>query len=491
MRNIKKTFILILFIFALCSVCNAEEVSKKYDVGSGYVLARNWAWGYQEKYYYLSGQFHFTHDIPSYAAFDWVDVELDEEIEYCEQGLQTTTSLDTLFHMTELELVDANETRINFIYEKNNPTFPFADVNFTVTFAGDDLLLTGRFSDDCYDGWQYDLYAIATPMHYSGGTGEPNNPYLIATPDDLNSIGLDPNDWDKHFKMIADINMAGITGDQFNIIGSSYPEVFAGVFDGNGHCILNFTYETNTGNNIGLFGYTYGLDCEIMNLSFENPNVSALTSDNVGVLVGYNYARISDCSVTGSVIQARNCVGGLVGISQRDLYRCHGNALVIGDLYVGGLIGQFVFASIYDSYSQGTCRGDNYVGGLAGFVNGPEMSNCYSVAVVDGNSVVGSLVGQSDGIEYHECFFNELVNPDVNAVGGWAGPEPVITGKTTAEMQMRSTFADAGWDMVNVWDIGENQTYPFLRTHLPSDINKDDETNFYDLAILAKHWLSQ
>ena len=69
--------------------------------------------------------------------------------------------------------------------------------------------------------------------------------------------------------------------------------------------------------------------------------------------------------------------------------------------------------------------------------------------------------------------------------------DPNVIGKSTAEMQMRSTFADAGWDMVNVWDIGENQTYPFLRTHLPGDINKDDETNFYDLAIVAENWLKE
>lgn len=326
---------------------------------------------------------------------------------------------------------------------------------------------------------------------YSGGNGTAEYPYLIATPNDLNAIGTDANDWDKHFKMVVDINMAGFAGEQFNIIGSSYPEVFAGVFDGNGHCISNFTYETNTGNNIGLFGYTYGLDCEIRNLSFENPNISALTSDNVGALVGYNYAGISDCRVTGGVIKASRNVGGLVGTSQGDLFRCHGNALVIGDSYVGGLIGQFIFASIYDSYSEGTCIGDDTVGGLAGFVNGPEMSNCYSVAVVDGNTAVGSLAGQSHGTEYHECFFDELVNPDVNAVGEWIGQDPNVHAKNTTQMQMRSTFADAGWDMVNVWDIGENQTYPFLRTHLPSDINKDDETNFLDLAFLAAHWLDE
>jgi hypothetical protein len=58
-------------------------------------------------------------------------------------------------------------------------------------------------------------------------------------------------------------------------------------------------------------------------------------------------------------------------------------------------------------------------------------------------------------------------------------------------MHTRETFSNAGWDMVNVWDIGEGQTYPFLRTHLPSDINKDNETNSLDLAIQAAQWLSE
>ena len=62
-------------------------------------------------------------------------------------------------------------------------------------------------------------------------------------------------------------------------------------------------------------------------------------------------------------------------------------------------------------------------------------------------------------------------------------------GKTTAEMQTESTFTDAGWDFIEIWDIGENQTYPFLRTHLAGDINHDDIVNFYDLAIIAGHWL--
>ena len=326
---------------------------------------------------------------------------------------------------------------------------------------------------------------------YSGGTGEPNSPYRIGTPNDLNDIGNHLEDWGSHFVMVNDINLAEYTGTQFNIIGSSYPDSFTGVFDGSGHRIFNFNYETNSGNNIGLFGSVYGIDCEIKNLAFENPNVRALTSDYVGVLAGYNSGKISDCLVTGGVVYGNHSVGGLVGVSQGTLSRVYASVLVNGDLFVGGLAGEVIFASIYDSYSAGTCRGDAAIGGLAGFVNGPEVLNCYSVAVVDGNTAVGSLTGLSHCTAYHECFFNELVNPDVNAVGEWLGQDPNAHAKNTVQMQQRSTFTNVGWDFVEVWDIGEKQTYPFLRVYPAGDIDHDDRVNFFDFAIIASHWLEE
>jgi hypothetical protein len=52
-----------------------------------------------------------------------------------------------------------------------------------------------------------------------------------------------------------------------------------------------------------------------------------------------------------------------------------------------------------------------------------------------------------------------------------------------------STFTDAGWDFVEIWGIGENQTYPFLRTEPAGDSNHDKKVDLLDLAILASHWL--
>jgi hypothetical protein len=63
------------------------------------------------------------------------------------------------------------------------------------------------------------------------------------------------------------------------------------------------------------------------------------------------------------------------------------------------------------------------------------------------------------------------------------------TGMTTAEMKTLSTFTSAGWNFVEIWGIGENQTYPYLRTEPAGDLNHDKKVDFEDFAILASHWL--
>ena len=60
-------------------------------------------------------------------------------------------------------------------------------------------------------------------------------------------------------------------------------------------------------------------------------------------------------------------------------------------------------------------------------------------------------------------------------------------GKTTAQMKQRATFVD--WDFASVWDIAENQTYPFLRVYPAGDLNHDGLVNMLDFAIAASDWL--
>jgi hypothetical protein len=126
---------------------------------------------------------------------------------------------------------------------------------------------------------------------YSGGTGEPNNPYRIATPNDLNDIGNHVEDFNKCFVMVNDINLGDYTGQRFNIIGEDFQDPFTGIFDGNECTISNFCWslQGSYGQYIGIFGVLDGW-AVVQNLHMENADVNALpSSDFVGSVVGFNY----------------------------------------------------------------------------------------------------------------------------------------------------------------------------------------------------------
>jgi hypothetical protein len=340
---------------------------------------------------------------------------------------------------------------------------------------------------------------------YSGGSGTAEDPYLIATVEDLNSIGLDSNDWDKHFLMTADINMAGITGDQFNAIGyyegdeSPNNAPFCGFFDGNGHNIENFEYEANSSSFIGLFALAEGVDTVIKDITLIDVNVTGEVV--VGALAGRTECNVINCAVEGGKVSGEIFVGGLIGHNLSYVQGCRSSCEVSGDTVVGGLIGgdngvvvrcfssssvsgtnstgglvgvPGVFSGIFggsqisNCYSTGTVVANHTAGGLVGDVVTASISNCYAVGVVQGYYSVGAFAGPHwDIADYTSCFWDTNVNPGLPGIGDESDPN--VIGLPTAEMKKRNTFADAGWDMVNVWDIVENQTYPFLRTNPPGD----------------------
>ena len=416
----------------------------------------------------------------------------------------------------------------------------------------------------CYTVIVICLFTAACFAKYSGGSGTAEAPYLIATPNDLNSIGTDPNDWDKQFLMTADINWLEIGGPPANKIGEYIPSQpstgipFSGVFDGNENQILNWCDSNDMSPCMSLFGRVAGPNAVVKNLRLvdsrtngpalvkyleavvdncrvESGNVfgeGGLVGDNFGAirrshsnvtiqgnqpgaLVRSNFGSISNCSASSNVVgnycvgglvawsggsvedsyavctvDGNNAVGGLVGMNKGDVLRCFTNGIVIGQHSVGGLTGDnHPGKNISDSYSLCVVSGDEAVGGITGYNMGIILRS-YATAKVDGNDFVGAFVGRN-GYQpsYWKCFWDTNANTDVNGIGN--ASDPNVIGLPTGQMQRRSTFADAGWDMINIWDIGEHQTYPFLRTHLPSDINKDEETNLLDLAILAERWLDE
>jgi hypothetical protein len=337
--------------------------------------------------------------------------------------------------------------------------------------------------------WENMPGEIITNPSYWQGSGTGTSPYLIYTAGQLNTIGLIPCGWDKHFKLMADIDLSDFTETSFNIIVR-----FTGTFDGNGHKIYHFTYDSNGVNYIGIFGYVDDPNAKIKNLGLIEPNLNAghyvgplvgrlevgtisncyveggsvLGDRDVGGLVGCNYyATITNCYSTGTITGTLWHVGGLVGNNFHGTNtNCYSTASVAGEYCVGGLAGRNHYGAITNCYSTGSVSGNKYVGGLVGW-NGRHqswvgtISNCYSTSSVAGTEWhVGGLVGVNSGTDSNS-FWDIETSGQSTSDGG--------TGLPTDQMQMQITFTDAGWDFVgetangteDIWFIPKGD-YPHL-----------------------------
>ena len=298
-------------------------------------------------------------------------------------------------------------------------------------------------------------------------------PYLISTPEQMNAIGTDPNIWGKYFILTADINLFAYTGTAFNIIGNSATS-FTGTFDGNGRTISNFTYTSTGTDYIALFGYV-GTGGEIKDLGMTNVNLDVGMDSFVAPLAGHNEGMISNCYAAGSVTGAGGYVGGMVGWNEE--------------------------GTLSNCYAAGSVMGHGNVGGLVGYNYSGMVSNCYAAASVSEtmNVSVGGLVGYHDSGSYTSCFWNSDLNPGLNGIGN--ASDPNVIGESTANMQIRSTFTDYGWDFVDETDNGTNDIwrmcvdgveYPKLYwQYILGDFVCPDGIDFIDFSVFGLAWLSE
>ncbi len=356
------------------------------------------------------------------------------------------------------------------------------------------------------------------------GSGTEGDPWRIESLDDFNDFAADANYWDDYTRLETDVNLAGRVYERA-VIGDRYYDdgyigtAFSGVFDGNDHKILNLTIDDGgAGNdNLGLFGNIE--NGEVRNLGLEGGSVSGgrrvgglvgvieeygtvsncYSTGNVnggglvGGLVGYShFGDVSNCYSTGDVSGTADHIGGLVGYATGIVSNCYSTGNVSGDYEVGGLMGGNSNSNISNCYSTGDVNGVGEVGGLMG-KNLSFVSNCYSTGDVQGAGVenVGGLVGYhySPGISY--CFWDTDTQTHgvTESIGGGSGVVTNVLGLPTYILHQQSTFTT--WDFINVWNIGENQTYPYLRVYLAGDINKDHINNFLDLNILCNQWMQE
>ena len=205
------------------------------------------------------------------------------------------------------------------------------------------------------------------------------------------------------------IDATGTEQKHFTSIGSDN-NAFKGKFDGIDYNIFGLNIK-ETGNNVGLFGYTDG--ATINNVTLVGGSITG--GNNVGAVVGNANNTILNNVVNSAAVSGNSNVGGIVGSATNSAIKDAINTGTIngsGD-NVGGLIGnlqnsKFIEATdttkevekglIGNSYNLGDVSGNCHnVGGLVGSASNSTIGDgtnlVYNRMDVTGAYNVGGIVG--------------------------------------------------------------------------------------------------
>ncbi len=319
------------------------------------------------------------------------------------------------------------------------------------------------------------ILASSLPARYSGGSGSVGNPYLIGSEADLMLLAAQTQDYDACFKLVSDLDLSG-QGDNSDgtfsnaVIAPGTPDVFTGMFDGNGYTIRNLgIHMKSNADNVGLFGII-GSGGVVANLNLTDVSIySIYTGARIGGVAGacgygsnYLGGQIVNCHVSG-VVDAGYApsVGGVAGFSNGGaLVGCTAAVTIDGKQNVGGVIGHMEFGEVAGCVAAGTVNASNgFCGGIVGEANDyNDILNCQFEGTVNGGTkeraggIVGSLARYSTALD---CYSDVTVECYEKA-GGIAGLSNGI---------IRRCYSRG---MITVWDytaggvVGVNENEGFV-----------------------------
>ncbi|HML73769.1 MAG TPA: hypothetical protein PKB02_04665 [Anaerohalosphaeraceae bacterium] len=281
---------------------------------------------------------------------------------------------------------------------------------------------------------------------YGGGSGTQEDPYQIRTAEQMNTIGANPADWNKCFKLMNDIDMSIYTGTQYNIIGNSTTG-FSGTFDGDHHKINKLSITGTSQKYVGIFG-CIGFAGHIKNLGIVNLDIQG--DDYVGGLCGGNYGIIHKSYVAG-MVTGNYYSGGLCGYNSGTIRQSCAKTFVKGGDCVGGLCGYNYKGTISQTYATNSVMGESWIGGLCGFNYSGTINQSYATSsVVGGDKSVGGLCAYNSGV-ITDSYWDTNSSGQAGGAGGWR--------LTSVQMKQAASFA--GWND-GTWAIEEGTSTPHL-----------------------------
>ncbi len=283
---------------------------------------------------------------------------------------------------------------------------------------------------------------------FAGGSGTEDDPYQIATAEQLAYLAVKANEGTlhnlgKYFTLTDNINFSG---HQWIPIGRSFSnqsQYFDGYFDGNRKIITGlYVDESADGYVAGLFGTLLG---QVHDLTIEDAYVKTSGSNSsAGILAGKVSnpgTKITNCHVSGTV-ESDSVAGGLVGYSSYTEFEdCSAKAEVSATgNNIGGFIGEGFAASFADCTAEGSVTGSWCCGGFAGIIwSNAQAERC--LADVDVTATDWNTGGFVEYIEENTTISNcaalgDVSNPVTNnftKLGGFVGSLDNTYGDNTIQ----------------------------------------------------------
>ena len=273
---------------------------------------------------------------------------------------------------------------------------------------------------------------------FAGGTGTVDDPYKIATAEQLAKLAADINSGkgDKeythsgeYFILTENIDLSAHRWVPIGYYVINEGHQFSAYFNGNNKKITGlYVKEERDDYSAGLFGAVGGITIE--NVIIENGYVEA--NGQAGILVGnatqaYGCNKqFINCTVSGTVKNSSSTEdgrqsGGLVGYNSYGSYEnCTADVTVIGGGKTGGFAGEDFAGTYKNCIAKGKVSGAWSVGGFAGVLfSETTVEKCASYGnVVAKDWNVGGFAGYiEENVKVNNCVsFGNVTS----AVVGWA-----------------------------------------------------------------------
>lgn len=260
------------------------------------------------------------------------------------------------------------------------------------------------------------------------------------------------NSWVRDVEIEGATNLGGFTGFLY--------------YNGSTGCTLNKTYAVNVivtgktkGDNIG--GHTGRVERSQISESFSSGEVKSIVETYQGGLIGYSlyHTTVADSFSTCNV----------------ENYYSNNTS----SYYSGGIIGRADYYTSFNRvYASGTIKATN-ASGIAGhiqvagnqdcsiinsFVLNPKvttsLSRAYRLTSMTSNSINSIKLDNNYALDIGEFYSSSGLyrNALIELQNSYSGKDITLT-----DAKRVITYKNASWDFENIWEIDENNSYPYLK----------------------------